>query len=68
MREVLVGITTFALIVVAVILFLFVVMMPMAWLESKGCDRKEEVQGVETSFHFTTGCIYVDPDYRISND
>jgi hypothetical protein len=32
---------------------------------AEGCARQGEVQGVETSYHWTTGCLYVDPDYTV---
>lgn len=37
------------------------------WASEKGCDQIESVQGVPTQWHWSSGCVYVDPDYIVGN-
>ena len=54
-------------IILAAVLLVWVLLAVAFYFDRQGCERTSEVQGVATEYHWTTGCIYVDPDYVVAN-
>jgi hypothetical protein len=41
-------------------------LIPISHFEANGCERIGQIQKVETVYHWTTGCVYVNPDYVVT--
>lgn len=51
---------------VAAFIAVALLFIPVSYIDSNACDRRESIQGVETEYHWSTGCVYVDPDYVVA--